>query len=223
VTTTERYQKASKAAEQAPGEGLTDLVKHYTEIGKKPVECADIKDVRDVFRVHNLSSQSSVPEDQERLGELLSLIDKGYVKVSEVLMPTVDEVTVAAHTPIFNGHGGTEHIRLCTIAAQWIMSTTGEQFRSEESYIAGRFDVATMDYSLYIECGNTSVMKVIDVIEAGQRLAVIPFQNEPVKAFIFEPGPTPRSDKDPFAERLRARMKATQHVFQNTFNKKTGK
>lgn len=154
-----------------------------------------------VFRRHSFED-GSIPEDNERFPELIRLIVDGYAFVKEV---KIGKGKVVVNEMIQDRlRGSAEHKRLCMLAIRWLIRTTKQQIRVEEGYVAGKFDVATEDRSLCVECGCTSVDKAIQSIEAGVTLAVIPFQKDPVLAFVFSPSPD-ASVRETLKKRVMAR------------------
>lgn len=83
--------------------------------------------------------------------------------------------------------GGAAHQRLCSSAARWI-EQQGKAWSlrpSDLAYAGGTSDVAATDRSVFVEAGNTSAIKVIRAVEAGESILLVPFHDDGIVGYLL--------------------------------------
>lgn len=117
-----------------------------------------------------------------RLPVLRGYFDEGLCAMREVKLPALEACVDKSRTGL---RGGDDHKDLCLIAIEWLRQRGLTDYRIEGEYVAGRFDVAVADHSLYIECGDTPATKVIACLEHNKPVMLVPFSMPPSRGFLF--------------------------------------
>lgn len=89
--------------------------------------------------------------------------------------------------PIFLKGGGIEHSHLKWVGALWLRNKFPRaRIVSEVSYCSMRIDVAALKENAFVECGDVSSDKVIDILEPPQnQLLLIPFSYSRQIGFVL--------------------------------------
>lgn len=132
--------------------------------------------------------QMFTPQDprgdlQTELPRLRRLLAERLITVHEVALsdPTEDDRRY--------GSGGGGHHALCAYGAAWLKANGYKEIHSDSSYFAGRFDLASADRSVFVECGDTPSEKVVRCCENDRPLLLIPYDRAGVRGYLFKRAP----------------------------------
>lgn len=98
----------------------------------------------------------------------------GKITVECVPLPTLNgEIP----REFFRG-GGEDHARLKAETAQWLLNLGHGPLVLECPHLGFRVDVAAPKQRVFVECGDTECMKVLALLENGDRVMVAPFYGD---------------------------------------------
>lgn len=104
------------------------------------------------------------------LRRLCRLVDDGLVGVLPRRLPAVS----FRYDDLRRFQGTEAHRKLCLVASRWL-DGLGVPWEAESNYGGKWCDVAAADGSIGIECGDTNVATVQDLLEQGRLIMVVPY------------------------------------------------
>ena len=130
--------------------------------------------------VHDAFDDPRYWNPEEDILELLRAMEEGTVEVKIVELP-----------PPLEGRFGFEgtpiHYRYCAAAAAWLEAQHRAWTDTDLWNAGGRADIMTLDKKLAVEAGNTNINKVIDCLEGGVEVLMVPYMTNHLFGILLTP------------------------------------